>query len=181
MRLGVEGPLPLRSRGPSTPHYQQLHTHLLAYFYSAPVAWFYSALDTHAPGVIHAQSVPSRSVDASWSFDGGSDETLSDSLAKNGDHLDGFWRRMPGVKGQAREFDGYTTGIWREAKDVPKLPILGFPRIDFPDSRAARINNFLGEWRKHLDSFKEFAAMGIRIPVQKSAHTLFLIVIILMI
>ena len=42
----VEGPLPLRSRGPSTTHNQQLHTHLLADFYSAPVAWFYSALDT---------------------------------------------------------------------------------------------------------------------------------------
>ena len=38
--LGVEGPLPLRSRGPSTPHTQQpdLATKQLAYFYSAPVA-----------------------------------------------------------------------------------------------------------------------------------------------
>ena len=46
--LGVEVPLPLRSRGPSTPHTQQpdLATKQLAYFYSAPVAWFYSALDS---------------------------------------------------------------------------------------------------------------------------------------
>ncbi len=38
-------PLPLRSRRPSTPHTQQLHIYLLAYFYSATVAWFCSALD----------------------------------------------------------------------------------------------------------------------------------------
>jgi hypothetical protein len=46
MRLGVEGPLPLRSRGPSTPQTQQLHTYPLAYFYSATVDWFCSALDS---------------------------------------------------------------------------------------------------------------------------------------
>src|ERR1700722_9105103 len=72
-------------------------------------------------GIVRAQPVPSRSVDASWSFDSGSDEALSDSLARNGDHLEGFWRRVPVAKGQALEFDGYTTGIWREAKDVPRL------------------------------------------------------------
>ena len=45
MRLGVEGPLPLRSsallpRNPTTTIYYRL-----AYFYSATLAWFYSALD----------------------------------------------------------------------------------------------------------------------------------------
>ena len=48
MRLGVEGPLPLRSsallpRNPTTTIYYRL-----AYFYSATLAWFYSALDTRA-------------------------------------------------------------------------------------------------------------------------------------
>ena len=46
MPLGVEGPLPLRSsallpRNPTTTIYYRL-----AYFYSATLAWFYSALDT---------------------------------------------------------------------------------------------------------------------------------------
>jgi len=46
MRLGVEEPLPLRSsallpRSPTTTTYYRL-----AYFYSATLAWFYSALDT---------------------------------------------------------------------------------------------------------------------------------------
>ena len=46
MRLGVEGPLPLRSsallpRNPTTTTYYRL-----AYFYSATLAWFYSALDS---------------------------------------------------------------------------------------------------------------------------------------
>ena len=72
-------------------------------------------------GLVCAQSVQPRAVDASWSFDSGSDEALRDSLARNGDHLEGFWRRLPEAKEQALEFDGYTTGIWREAKDVPRL------------------------------------------------------------
>ena len=45
-RLGGEGPLPLRSSAPPPPNTQQPDCQLLAYFYSAPLAWFYSALDT---------------------------------------------------------------------------------------------------------------------------------------
>jgi len=45
-RLGGEGPLPLRSSVPPPPNTQQPYFQLLAYFYSAPLAWFCSALDT---------------------------------------------------------------------------------------------------------------------------------------
>jgi hypothetical protein len=52
LRRGGEEPLPLRSRGSSPPHTQHLLTHLLAYFCSAPLAGFHSALDTHSTAVI---------------------------------------------------------------------------------------------------------------------------------
>src|ERR1035441_6988850 len=45
-RRGGEGPLPLRSRGPSPPLIQQLRINGLAYFYSATVVYFCSALDS---------------------------------------------------------------------------------------------------------------------------------------
>jgi hypothetical protein len=48
--LRGEEPLPLRSRGPSPLNTKQSHCQLLAYFYSAPLAWFYSALDRQAGG-----------------------------------------------------------------------------------------------------------------------------------
>ena len=59
MPLGVEGPLPLRSsallpRNPTTTIYYRL-----AYFYSATLAWFYSALDTSpAPKTSRPNTAP---------------------------------------------------------------------------------------------------------------------------
>lgn len=100
-------------------------------------------------GIIRAQSVLSRSVDVSWSFDSGSDEALSDSLAKNGDHLEGFWQRVPVAKGQALEFDGYTTGIWREAKDVPRLGNA------FTVSAWVALNNYPWNWVPVVDQSEQ--------------------------
>jgi hypothetical protein len=58
-RIGVEGPLSLRSIGPFTPHTsQQLNTNLLAYFYSPPVDWFCSALDNSPFGSAEARVCP---------------------------------------------------------------------------------------------------------------------------
>jgi hypothetical protein len=53
--LGVKGPLPLRSSGPSTPTIP-LHPNSppLAYFYSAIVVWFCSALDTTVTPAVRA-------------------------------------------------------------------------------------------------------------------------------
>jgi hypothetical protein len=115
------------------------------------------------PGFIHAQSVSSRSVDASWSFDGRSDETLRDSLAQNGDHLEGFWRRVPGVKGQALEFDGYTTGIWREAKDVPKLGNA------FTVSAWVALNNYPWNWVPIIDQ-SEHQQVGFFFGIDAFGH-----------
>src|ERR1700747_2579489 len=45
MRLGVEGPLPLRSSALLPRNLTTSTYYRLAYFYSATLAWFYSALD----------------------------------------------------------------------------------------------------------------------------------------
>ena len=76
MRLGVEEPLPLRSsallpRNPTTTTYYRL-----AYFYSATLAWFYSALDTWArwvslslsPGLKTAVRIALRIRSTTWVF-----------------------------------------------------------------------------------------------------------------
>jgi hypothetical protein len=65
--------------------------------------------------------VPGRGAEVRWNFDAGSDDALRHSLLKSGDALKGYWRSVPGVSGQALEFDGYTTGITREGKNVPTL------------------------------------------------------------
>jgi len=127
-------------------------------------------LYTQVPGVIHAQSAPSRLVDANWSFDGGSDETLSDSLARNGDHLQGFWRRVPGVKGKALEFDGYTTGIWREAKYVPRLG------NEFTVSAWVALNNLPWNWVPIADQ-SEHQQVGFFLGIDAFGHVGFCVTV----
>src|ERR1700735_4887858 len=78
-------------------------------------------------GLGHGQMDPdgkqpqARGGETRWSFDAVSDDALRQSLAKSDDELKGYWRLVPGVNGQALEFDGYTTGIAREGKNVPTL------------------------------------------------------------
>jgi hypothetical protein len=115
------------------------------------------------PGDIHAQSVASLPVDSGWSFAGGSDETLRDSLARNGDHLEGSWRRVPGVQGQALEFDGYTTGIWREAKDVPRLGNA------FTVSAWVALNNYPWNWVPVVDQ-SEHQQVGFFLGIDAFGH-----------
>ena len=115
------------------------------------------------PGIIHAQSAPSRPLDASWIFDGGTDEALSDLLARNGDHLGGSWRRVPGVKGQALEFDGYTTGIWREAKNVPRLGNA------FTVSAWVALNNYPWNWVPVVDQ-SEHQQVGFFLGIDAFGH-----------
>jgi len=114
-------------------------------------------------GNIHAQSVSSRLAEATWSFESGSDQALSDSLVKNGDHLEGFWRRVPGVKGQALEFDGYTTGIWREPKDVPKLGNA------FTVSAWVALNNYPWNWVPIVDQ-SERQQVGFFLGIDAFGH-----------
>ena len=56
-----------------------------------------------------------------WTFDDATDDTLKTTLANSGDELAGSWRLVPGVKGRALEFDGYTTELSRPGKQVPEL------------------------------------------------------------
>jgi len=115
------------------------------------------------PGIIDAQSASSRPLDATWSFDGASDEALRDSFARSGDHLEGSWRRVPGVKGQALEFDGYTTGIWREAKDVPKLGNA------FTVSAWVALNNYPWNWVPIVDQ-SEHQQVGFFLGIDAFGH-----------
>ena len=56
-----------------------------------------------------------------WNFDEVGGSVTHDSQGKIDDHIEGFWDRVPGVTGNALEFDGYTTSIVRAAKDVPDM------------------------------------------------------------
>lgn len=115
------------------------------------------------PPVAGAQSIPARFAEAAWSFDGGSDEVLKDSLAVNGDHLHGFWRRVPGVRGQALEFDGYTTGISRDAKDVPRLGNA------FAVSAWVALNNYPWNWVPVVDQ-SEHQQVGFFLGIDAFGH-----------
>jgi len=112
---------------------------------------------------IHSQPAPAHPVDASWSFDGGSDKALIDALAKNGDQLVGSWRRVTGLEGQALEFDGYTTGIWREAKRVPKLG------NGFTLSAWVALNNYPWNWVPVADQ-SEHQQVGFFLGIDAFGH-----------
>jgi hypothetical protein len=62
-----------------------------------------------------------QSSGISWNFDEAAGPMVHDSLGKLDDRVEGFWDRVPGVKGSALQFDGYTTRLVRAAKDVPAL------------------------------------------------------------
>lgn len=71
--------------------------------------------------LLAAYYAPAQTNEIKWNFDEAPAETLKATLAKSGDDLAGSWRLVPGVKGQALEFDGYTTELSRTVKAVPAL------------------------------------------------------------
>ncbi len=69
-------------------------------------------------GTLHGQKAPEG---ISWGFDEPAGAVVHDSIGNTDDQIEGFWRRVPGVSGEAIEFDGYSTGIVRPAKSAPGL------------------------------------------------------------
>jgi hypothetical protein len=108
----------------------------------------------------HAQA---RGGEVRWSFDAGSDGALQQSLAKSGDELKGYWRIVPGVSGQALEFDGYTTGITREGKDVPSLGDA------FTVSAWVALNNYPWNWVPIIDQ-SAFQQVGFSLGIDAFGH-----------
>ncbi len=98
-----------------------------------------------------------------WSFDAGSDDALRQSLAKSHDDLKGFWRLVPGVSGQALEFDGYTTGITREGKNVISLGDA------FTVSAWVALNNYPWNWVPIIDQ-SEFEQVGFSLGIDAFGH-----------
>jgi hypothetical protein len=88
----------------------------------------------------NAQPATRSSSDIVWNFDHPRGAVVHDSAADIDDPIQGFWRRMPGVRGQALEFDGYTTGILRDAKAVPQLGNA------FTVSAWLALNNYPWNW-----------------------------------
>ena len=115
------------------------------------------------PGIVRAQSAAPGAAVASWSFGGGSDDALRDSLARNGDHLEGSWHRVAAAKGQGLEFDEYTTGIWREAKNVPRLGNA------FTVSAWVALNNYPWNWVPVVDQ-SEHQQVGFFLGIDAFGH-----------
>lgn len=115
------------------------------------------------PTLAAAQTAAPTPLNATWSFDAGSDENLTGSLTANGDHLEGLWRRVPGVNGQALEFDGYTTGIWRDAKKVPGLGNA------FTVSTWVALNNYPWNWVPLVDQ-SEHQEVGFFLGIDAFGH-----------
>ncbi len=58
---------------------------------------------------------------ARWSFDNSSGASIQDTVSGVEDKIEGFYKYVPGVSGQALRFDGYTTSLVRKAEKSPKL------------------------------------------------------------
>ena len=80
-----------------------------------------------------------------WTFDEQTGSLVHDSVGNTDDRVEGFWSRVPGVQGQALEFDGYSTRIVRAAKDVPALGQV------FSLSAWVALNNYPWNWVPLVD------------------------------
>lgn len=86
---------------------------------------------------VSAQEAPEG---ISWTFDEPNGAIVHDSTGNIDDRVEGFFRRVPGVQGQALEFDGYSTKIIRLARAVPHLADA------FTVSAYVAINNYPWNW-----------------------------------
>ena len=109
------------------------------------------------------QKTPAQTAALKWSFDEGSDADLKASLARSGDDLEGSWRLVPGVSGKALEFDGYTTSLTREAKNVPDLGNA------FAVSAWVALNNYPWNWVPIIDQ-SEFQQTGFSLAIDAFGH-----------
>ena len=96
-------------------------------------------------GMGNAQEATKSSQNIVWSFDEPGGAVAHDAASGMDDAIEGFWRRVPGVSGQALEFDGYTTGIAREGKTVPRLGNA------FTVSAWIALNNYPWNWAPLVD------------------------------
>lgn len=84
-----------------------------------------------------------------WSFDADTDENLETIFAMRGDHLEGYWSRVQTANGDALDFDGYTTGIRREAKDAGRLG------NEFTVSAWVALDNYPWNWVPIIDQSEQ--------------------------
>lgn len=85
-------------------------------------------------------SAQKTSEGISWTFDEPNGAVVHDSTGNLDDRVKGFWRRVPGVQGQAIEFDGYSTKIIRPARAMPRLGDA------FTVSAYVALNNYPWNW-----------------------------------
>ena len=117
----------------------------------------------HGQAALDGQRVRAPGGEIRWSFDAASDDALRQALEKSGDELKGYWRLVPGVSGQALEFDGYTTGITREGKNVPSLGDA------FTVSAWVALNNYPWNWVPIIDQ-SEFQQVGFSLGLDAFGH-----------
>ena len=86
----------------------------------------------------HSQEAAPKGIH--WNFDEASGAITVDSLGSIEDKIVGFSNRVPGVVGNALQFDGYTTRIIRPAK---KVPVLG---DSFTISSWVALDNYPWNW-----------------------------------
>jgi len=110
----------------------------------------------------HEPAAP-QAVSLHWSFDAQTDEALRQAMAQSGDNLQGLWRLVPGVRGEALEFDGYTTGVTREAKNVPALGNA------FTVSAWVALDSYPWNWLPLVDQ-SEFQQVGFSLAVDAFGH-----------
>jgi hypothetical protein len=112
------------------------------------------------------ESAAPQAVSLHWSFDAQTDEALQQAMAQSGDDLQGLWRLVPGVRGRALEFDGYTTSLSREAKNVPALGNA------FTVSAWVALDNYPWNWLPLVDQ-SQFQQVGFSLQVDAFGHVRF--------
>lgn len=134
-----------------------------AHFLLAAFSGFGILLCARTCMIAQEQSPAARPASVTWRFDEGSSDTLKAQLAKTGDDLEGMWRLVPGVRGQALEFDGYTTEVERAAKEVPAIGNA------FTVSAWVALDYYPWNWLPIVDQ-SEFNQVGFSLEIDEFGH-----------
>ncbi|HEX4007383.1 MAG TPA: LamG domain-containing protein [Acidobacteriaceae bacterium] len=111
--------------------------------------WFCGCMISLQLVSAHRAQAQQSAPDIVWNFDNDTASSAHDSAGNLDDQIQGFSRRVPGVDGNALEFDGYTTHIVRAAKSVPRLANA------FSVSAWVALDNYPWNWVPIVDQSEE--------------------------
>ncbi len=112
----------------------------------------------------------SRGPVAKWSFDEAEGTTARNSATGAEDKISGFFKHVPGVSGDALQFDGDTTSVIESAKAVPQISkdfsVTAWIAVDtYPWNWVPIVDQRRGEDAGYFFGIDSFGHLGLQLSV----------------